>query len=54
MFAGRDGKKSPCTKCENRHLACHDSCKDYKEFYDNLRKEKDYEKKMRIGHLKGY
>ena len=25
---------SPCTKCTERHLACHDSCKVFKEWKD--------------------
>ena len=25
---------SPCTKCTDRHLACHDSCEKYKEWKD--------------------
>ena len=25
---------SPCTKCTERYLACHDSCEKYKEWKD--------------------
>lgn len=25
---------SPCKKCTERHLACHDSCEKYKEWKD--------------------
>lgn len=25
-------RKVPCKNCENRHLACHDTCEAYKQF----------------------
>jgi len=33
--------KSPCLKCEDRELGCHDKCESYKEFRAKLQDMKD-------------
>ena len=33
---------SPCKNCTKRHLACHDSCQEYKEW-----REKQYKRKFK-------
>lgn len=32
--------KSPCKNCSDRHYACHDSCTKYKDFKEELEKER--------------
>jgi len=36
--------KSPCLKCEDRELGCHDRCEKYKAFKDELQFIKDKRK----------
>lgn len=37
----------PCKGCKERYLACHDSCKKYKEWTENEKKIKDKAKQER-------
>ena len=38
-------KAPPCKGCERRARACHDACKEYKDWAAEVRKEHDTEKK---------
>jgi len=32
--------KPPCKECTKRYLGCHDTCEDYKEWHEWMRKRK--------------
>jgi len=40
--------KLPCKDCQNRHLACHDTCKDYIAAKEEHVKEKNYLKEKTV------
>ena len=35
-----------CLNCENRHVGCHSSCKEYAEFKRNFSEQKEIERKQ--------
>ena len=40
--------RSPCMGCQDRHLACHDSCKEYKEYKEKLTAVWMYRKRFKM------
>lgn len=41
--------KSPCFKCENRHLGCHITCNTYKSFKGKINTEKEIIRASKVG-----
>jgi hypothetical protein len=41
--------KHPCRTCEERYLACWDTCAKYKEYYDTLNSQKEAQKEKDSG-----
>ena len=45
--------KTPCQKCEKRHIGCHGSCDDYKQFckeHDELKRKVESEREQFTNH----
>jgi hypothetical protein len=38
---------APCRDCPRRHIACHDSCKDYLDWVENNKRAKEWANKDR-------